>query len=286
MEAKNSTADNIPSQQKKTILITGASSGIGKETAKLFQSKGWNVIATMRNPESGSELKQLDNVLVTKLDVLDLDSIHNAFMEAVQKFGSIDVLLNNAGYGAYGPLEAFSRDEVLRQFNTNVIGLLDVTKTVLPHFRKNKKGIIINISSIGGKMTFPMGSLYHGTKFAVEGISESLGFELAQFGGQVKIVEPGMIATDFSGRSLVFSNDENITEYQGLVGSLMAAMPTMAENASPASVVAEVIFKAATDGTDQLRYTAGEDAKMLMANRQQYDDATFISGIKSQFGLK
>ena len=285
MATENWRADNIPSQQGKTILITGASSGIGKETAKLFQSKGWNVIATMRNPENESELKQLENVLVAKLDVLDLDSIQNAFIEGVQKFGSIDVLLNNAGYGAYGPLEAFSRDQVLRQFNTNVIGLLDVTKTVLPHFRQNKKGIIINISSIGGKMTFPLGSLYHGTKFAVEGISESLNYEVEQFGGQVKIVEPGMIATDFGGRSLDFSNDENMTEYQNIVSSLMAAMPTMAENASPASVVAEVIFRAATDGTDQLRYTAGKDAKMLMANRQQYDDATFIGGIKSQFSL-
>ena len=286
MATKNWTAEDIPSQQGKTILITGASSGIGKETAKLFQSKGWNVIATMRNPENESELKQLENVLVAKLDVLDLDSIQNAFIEGVQKFGSIDVLLNNAGYGAYGPLEAFSRDQVLRQFNTNVIGLLDVTKTVLPHFRQNKKGIIINISSVGGKMTFPLGSLYHGTKFAVEGISESLNYEVEQFGGQVKIVEPGMIATDFAGRSLDFSNDENMTEYQNIVSSLMAAMPTMTENASPASVVAEVIFRAATDGKDQLRYTAGEDAKMLMANRQQYDDATFIGGIKSRFGLK
>ncbi|MDD2674402.1 MAG: SDR family oxidoreductase [Flavobacterium sp.] len=269
----------------KTILITGASSGIGKETAKLFQSKGWNVIATMRNPENEKELSQLDNILVAKLDVLDLDSIQKAFSEGVEKFGSIDVLLNNAGYGAYGPLEAFSRDKILRQFNTNVIGLLDVSKTVLPYFRKNKKGIIINISSIGGKMTFPLGSLYHGTKFAVEGISESLNYEVDQFGGQVKIIEPGMIATDFSGRSFDFSNDETMVEYQNIINALMTAMPTMAENASPASVVAEVIFEAATDGKKQLRYTAGEDAKMLIANRQQYDDATFIDGIKSQFGL-
>ena len=132
----------------KTILITGASSGIGKETAKLFQSKGWNVIATMRNPENKTELKQLKNVLVAKLDVLDLDSIQKAFEEGIEKFGSIDVLVNNAGYGAYGPLEAFSKEKIVRQFNTNVIGLLDVTKTVLSHFRQNKRGIIINISSI------------------------------------------------------------------------------------------------------------------------------------------
>lgn len=270
---------------EKTILITGASSGIGKETAKLFQSKGWNVIATMRNPETETELKQLANVLVTKLDVLDLDSIQKAVDEGIQKFGGIDVLLNNAGYGAYGPLEAFSRDKILRQFNTNVIGLLDVTKAVLPHFRQNKKGIIINISSIGGKITFPLGSLYHGTKFAVEGISEALHYEVEQFGGKVKIVEPGMIATDFAGRSFDFSNDETMLEYQNIVGALMNALPTMAQNASPAGVVAEVIFEAATDGKNQLRYTAGEDAKMLIANRQQYDDATFIGGIKSQFGL-
>jgi short-subunit dehydrogenase len=270
---------------EKTILITGASSGIGKETAKLFQSKGWNVIATMRNPETETELKQLAKVLVTKLDVLDLDSIQKAVDEGIQKFGGIDVLLNNAGYGAYGPLEAFSRDKILRQFNTNVIGLLDVTKAVLPHFRQNKKGIIINISSIGGKITFPLGSLYHGTKFAVEGISEALHYEVEQFGGKVKIVEPGMIATDFAGRSFDFSNDETMLEYQNIVGALMNALPTMAQNASPAGVVAEVIFEAATDGKNQLRYTAGEDAKMLIANRQQYDDATFIGGIKSQFGL-
>lgn len=269
----------------KTICITGASSGIGKQTAKLFQSNGWNVIATMRNPENESELTELENVLVAKLDVLNLDSIEKAITQGIEKFGTIDVLLNNAGYGAYGPLEAFSRDKIIRQFNTNVIGLLDVTKAVLPHFRQNKKGIVINISSIGGKMTFPLGSLYHGTKFAVEGISESLNFEVEQFGGQVKIVEPGMIATDFAGRSFDFNNDVDMAEYQKLVGALMTALPAMAQNASPASVVAEVIFEAATDDKNQLRYTAGEDAKMLIANRKQYDDSTFIGGIKSQFGL-
>jgi NAD(P)-dependent dehydrogenase (short-subunit alcohol dehydrogenase family) len=272
-------------KMKKTILITGASSGIGRATAQLFQSKDWNVIATMRNPENETELAALENVLVTKLDVLDLESIQNAVNEGVQKFGQIDVLLNNAGYGAYGTLESFSREKIVRQFNTNVIGLLDVTKAILPHFRQNKAGIIINISSIGGKITFPLGALYHGTKFAVEGISESLSFEVEQFGGQVKIVEPGMIATEFAGRSFDFSNDETMVEYQKIVGALMSAMPTMAQNASPANVVAEVIFEAATDGKNQLRYTAGEDARVLMANRKQFDDVTFIGGIKSQFGI-
>jgi NADP-dependent 3-hydroxy acid dehydrogenase YdfG len=272
-------------KMKKTILITGASSGIGRATASLFQSKGWNVIATMRNPQMETELNTLDNVLVAQLDVLDLESIQNAVSEGIQKFGQIDVLLNNAGYGAYGTLESFSREKISRQFNTNVIGLLDVTKAVLPHFRKNKNGMIINISSIGGQMTFPLGALYHGTKFAVEGISESLGYEVEQFGGQVKIVEPGMIATEFAGRSFDFSHDESMEEYQPIIGAFMTALPAMAQNASPASVVADVIFEAATDGKNQLRYTAGEDAVALLANRKQYDDATFIGGIKSQFGL-
>lgn len=269
----------------KTILITGASSGIGKETAKLFHAKGWNVIATMRNPENETELTQLQNVLVSRLDVLDLQSIESTVAEGEQKFGKIDVLLNNAGYGAYGPLESFPREKIVRQFNTNVIGLLDVTKAVLPHFRQNKSGIIINVSSIGGKMTFPLGALYHGTKFAVEGISEALNYEVEQFGGKVKIVEPGMIATDFGGRSFDFSNDETLLEYQPLVESLMSALPVMSANASPAALVADVIYEAATDGKNQIRYTAGEDARMLVENRKQLDDNTFINGIKTQFGL-
>lgn len=271
---------------KNTILITGASSGIGKATAKYFQEKGWNVIATMRRPENEEELSKLDNVLLTRLDVTDLDSINEAINKGISAFGKIDVVLNNAGYGAYGPLEAFTRDHIIRQFNTNVIGLLDVTRAVLPHFRENKSGTLINISSIGGKMTFPLGSLYHGTKFAVEGISEALGYEMEQIGCKVKIVEPGAIATDFASRSFDFQNDESISEYQAMVKTLLAAFEPLMENAAPASVVAEVIYTAATDGTNQLRYTAGEDAKVYVANRKQLSDAEFIGGIKSQFGLE
>ena len=246
----------------QTILITGASSGIGKETAKFFQSNGWNVVATMRNPEKETELTGLKNVFVTNLDVLDLQSINQAITSGIEKFGSIDVLLNNAGYGAYGPLESFPREKILRQFNTNVIGLLDVTRAILPHFRENKKGIIMNVSSMGGKMTFPLGSLYHGTKFAVEGISESLRYEVEQFGGRVKIIEPGSIATDFAGRSFDFNNDEKLSAYQNIVTKIMTAFPQMIKSASPTSVVTNVIYEAATDGSNKLRYMAGKDAKL------------------------
>lgn len=247
---------------KKVVLITGTSSGIGKDAAMYFHEKGWNVIATMRNPENETALNKLENVLVTKLDVLDIESIENAVKVGIEKFGKIDVLVNNAGYGAYGPLETFPRDKILKQFNTNVIGLLDVSKALLPHFRKNKSGIIINISSMGGKMTFPLGSLYHGTKFAVEGISESLRYEVEQFGGKVKIVEPGSIATDFAGRSFDFNYDKNLKEYQNIVSKITAAMPSMIKNAGHVRIVSNVIYKAATDGKNKLRYMAGKDAKM------------------------
>ncbi|MEK6547039.1 MAG: SDR family oxidoreductase [Bacteroidota bacterium] len=248
---------------RQTILITGASSGIGKETAKFFQKKGWNVIATMRNPDMETELTQLENVLVTKLDVLDLDSIDQAIASGIQTFGGIDVLLNNAGYGAFGPLESFPREKVLRQFNTNVIGLLDVTRAILPHFRESNKGLIMNVSSMGGKVTFPLGSLYHGTKFAVEGISESLQYEMEQIGVRVKIIEPGTIATDFAGRSFDFNQDETLTGYQHIVNKILASFSLMDKYASPVHVVSEVIYEAATDGKCKLRYIAGKDAKLF-----------------------
>lgn len=269
----------------KTILITGSSSGIGKATAIFFAEQGWNVIATMRKPEEETELTTLQNVWVAALDVLDPKSIEKTVNEGIERFGKIDVLVNNAGYGAYGPLEVFERENIIRQFNTNVIGLLDVTKAVLPHFRKNRDGVIINVSSVGGRLTFPFGALYHGTKFAVEGISESLSFELAAFGVKVKIVEPGATATDFAGRSFDFKNDESIEEYQGLIAKLMKMMEDLSGNSSAASVVAEKIYEAATDGSDKLRYPATPDAVALLEKREKEGDHVFITDFKKQLGL-
>lgn len=268
----------------QTILITGASSGIGKETAKLFADRGWNVIATMRNPDTENDLVGKNNVLVTRLDVTDEASIHSAVSTGIETFGQIDVLLNNAGYGAYGPLEAFPMDRIRRQFDTNVIGLIETTKAVLPQMRARASGTIVNISSIGGQMTFPLGALYHGTKFAVEGISEALHFELEAAGIKVKIVEPGMIRTDFGGRSFDMVNDESMTQYQPVVQALFGAW-SQAQNASEPIVVAEVIWDAVTDGSARLRYRAGEDAETLLDARKAQDDATFIGALKQNLGL-
>lgn len=270
----------------KTIFITGASSGIGRATAHHFHERGWNVVATMRSPDKAAELADMDRVLVTRLDVLDTDSIASARDAARDRFGSVDVLLNNAGYGAYGPLEAFPMDRIERQFATNVTGLLAVTKAFLPDFRAAKSGVIVNISSIGGQMTFPLGTLYHGTKFAVEGLSEALHYELEAFGVRVKIVEPGMIKTDFGGRSFDFCNDESMAEYQDTVQKLFAYWGKVGASPSDPSVVADVIWTAAHDDTDALRFRAGADAEALLKNRKEQDDATFIGGLKSQIGLE
>ncbi len=269
----------------KTILITGTSSGLGRATAKLFQTQGWNVVATMRAPEDESELTRLDHTLVTRLDVQDTASIDSAVASGLATFGQIDVLVNNAGYGAFGPLEAIPLEKVHRQFEVNVLGLIATTKAVLPHFRANRSGTIVNVSSMGGRVTFPLGALYHGTKFAVEGLSEALQYELGLLGVRVKIVEPGGIMTDFSGRSIDSTNDPNLTEYQPLVRNVDAVMGSMMANGSTPELVAEVIFRATTDGTDQLRYEAGEDALALLAHRRSADDATFFAGLREQFGL-
>jgi NAD(P)-dependent dehydrogenase (short-subunit alcohol dehydrogenase family) len=270
---------------RRTVFITGASSGIGRATALHFQARGWNVVATMRDPDAAGDLAALDHVLVARLDVLDGSSIEAARGAALARFGAVDVLLNNAGYGAYGPLEAFSMDRVRRQFDTNVIGLIEVTKAFLAHFRERRSGTVVNVSSIGGQMTFPLGALYHGTKFAVEGLSEALHYELEAFGVRVRIVEPGMVATDFGGRSFEFCNDASLAAYQGTVGKLFAHWSRVAASPSPPSLVAEVIWTAVHDETDRLRFRAGADAEALLRARADQDDATFIGGLKREIGL-
>ncbi len=145
----------------KTIVITGASSGIGKATARYFAEQGWQVAATMRKPENETELNQIENVSVYQLDVTDNDSIANAAQQIISDFGSVDVVLNNAGYGLIGPFEAASNEQIRQQFDTNVFGLMEVTRAFLPHFRANQAGLFLNVSSIGGRITYPLNSLYH-----------------------------------------------------------------------------------------------------------------------------
>jgi NAD(P)-dependent dehydrogenase (short-subunit alcohol dehydrogenase family) len=267
----------------QTVFITGASTGIGRAAVVFFRDKGWNVVATMRSPADHADLVS-DRVRTVALDVTNGSTIRPALDQALKAFGQVDVLVNNAGYGAFGPLEAATNEHIERQFATNVTGLLYVTREFIPHFRERRSGTIINISSVGGRATFPFYSLYHGTKWAVEGLSEALTFELAPFGIRVKIVEPGSIQTDFATRSLDVMKKNGLDVYDDTIRRLREAWSAVRAASSP-EMAAEVIYQAATDGTDQLRYIAGDDAKMILDMRSKISQEDYYAMIRKRLGL-
>ncbi len=258
----------------KVILITGSSSGIGKETVKLFQTKNWKVAATMRTPEKAEDLQKIVDVECIRLDVTDVDSIRFAIKETLDKFGRIDAIVNNAGYGLVGAFEAATPAQIEKQFQTNVFGLMNVCREILPYFREQKRGTIVNVASMGGRITFPLYSLYHGTKWAVEGFSESLQYELRPFNIKVKIVEPGPIKTDFYDRSMDLTTKEGLSAYDSFVEKVMPNMQKAGENAPDGSLVAEVIYNAVTDGSWKMRYPA--NSRMILTLRKILPDAIFF----------
>ena len=189
----------------KTIFITGASSGIGKATAKLFAAKGWQVIATMRKPEDETELNLLSNVKLLALDVTNVAQIKDVAQQALA-LGPVDVVFNNAGYSLLGALEAITDEQLVRQMETNFLGVVRVTQAFIPAFRARRTGLFITTSSSAGLMAFPVSSMYDASKWALEGWSESLSFELSQFGIGIKNIEPGLVSTDIAGKSVVVSH--------------------------------------------------------------------------------
>ncbi|MBN9296236.1 MAG: SDR family oxidoreductase [Filimonas sp.] len=263
---------------QKTIFITGASTGLGRATAKLFQAKGWKVIATMRNPEKETELKGLENVTVLPLDVTNLSQIKTTVKDAIAL--GVDVVFNNAGYGLIGALEALTDEQIVKQLNTNLLGVIRVTQAFIPYFREKKDGLFITTTSIGGLIAFPLGSTYHATKWALEGWSESMAFELNRFGVNIKTVSPGGIATDFATRSLDLASTP---AYDDILQTLMGGFEAMMEQSSSAEQIAEVVYEAATDGKNKLRYVAGEDAKALYAQRLALGDESFREMLGKQF---
>lgn len=237
----------------KTILITGASSGIGRATALYFAEKGWNVAATMRDPTKADAAMQHPRIGLFALDVTDADSVSRAIRDTLDRYQKVDVLLNNAGYGLFGPIEATLGQQIQQQFATNVFGLVEVTQQILPGMRASGEGLIINISSIVGRLALPYASSYVATKFAVEGLSESMRFELQPFGIRVKMVEPGSISTEFGKGSMqtVVSDPyrPGMDKFLGVFekGGARAALPVE---------VAKVIYRAANDSSNRLRYLA------------------------------
>jgi NAD(P)-dependent dehydrogenase (short-subunit alcohol dehydrogenase family) len=271
----------MSNQDSKAIFITGSSSGLGRATAKLFASKGWKVIASMRDPKREKELDKISGVTLMTLDVTDPHEIESVAEQVVES-GGVDVVFNNAGYGLAGALEGLTDEQIVRLVNTNVLGAIRTTKAFIPHFRQKRAGLFINTTSIGGRMTVPFNSIYHATKWALEGWSESMAFELNQFGIGVKTVEPGGMKTDFFTRS--FDRGHHPV-YDALVNKVMSIITDpkqMATYSSPEQI-AEVVYEAATDGKDQLRYVAGADAEATYAMRLQLGDEAFRKAIAQQF---
>lgn len=248
---------------KKVILITGASTGIGHAAAALFLKRGHKVAATMRKPEE-CVLPKSENLLTTRIDVTEIKSIESGIEEALKFFGRIDVVVNNAGYGLVGPFEATTKEQVERQFATNVLGLMDVIREILPVFRNQGKGHIINISSVGGRVTFPLYSSYHATKWAVEGFSESIHYELRQFNIKVKLIEPGPIRTDFYERSMELVAKAGLTAYDDFIARAMPYMKEVASTAPGPELVAHAIFRAAMDESYRMRYPVNAIALLTL----------------------
>jgi len=253
----------------RVVLITGCSSGIGRLTAELFAKRGWSVSATSRRPET---IAASGNMSAFRLDVRDEESIAAAVAATVDRYGTIDVLVNNAGYGLFGPLEGATTAQLEAQFRTNVLGPAAVIRHVLPVMRERRSGTIVNVSSLAGRMATPFMSAYHASKFALEGLSESLRYELSLYGIRVKLVEPAHFRTDFMERSLQRTShaayDVQFENYMGWVKKEDATAPAP-------QPVAEAIYRAANDDSAKLRYPVG--GKLIRALALLLPDAVFRS---------
>ncbi|MBK1989553.1 SDR family oxidoreductase [Sphaerospermopsis aphanizomenoides BCCUSP55] len=245
----------------KTVLITGASSGIGEATAKYFLQKGWNVSATMRSPNKAETLAKENNLICPYLDLTKPETITTATSETLEHFGHIDVLVNNAGYALMGPLEAVTPEQLQQQFQTNFFGLVSTIQAVIPVFRQQGKGTIINVSSIGGRLAFPLTSSYHATKWAVDGLSESLSYELSSFGIQVKIIEPGGIKTNFFNHGTIWATHP---DYAQMINNLQQFTKKLDDYLAPPEGVAKTIYRAATDQSARLRYSPYGEAYFFL----------------------
>lgn len=270
---------------QRTVLVTGASSGIGMAVVSQFAAQGWNVVATMREPARAHVAG--DNVLVVRLDVQDCASIDDAIAAGIARFGRIDTLVNNAGFSLMGVFESIPRDKIQEQFDVNVFGVMDVTRAMLPHFRTNGGGTIVNVSSGAGLFTLPMISLYCASKFALEGFSESLSYELASQNIAVKLVIPhgGVSSTAFGERvGREIEATAPIPDYDAFIANAKAAFAKMVAARIVSSVdVARVIHEAATDGTDRLRYLIGDDARGFVKARRELSEAAYIAYMRSYF---
>ncbi len=266
----------------RTVLITGCSSGIGLATADRFAAAGWNVVATMRHPGIDSR----DDRLVVRLDVTDPASIDAAIAAGLDRFGGIDTIVNNAGYGQFGVFETTPDARIRAQFDVNLFGVMAVIRAILPHFRMRRAGTIVNVSSGAGLFTLPLISAYAASKFALEGFSEALSYELGALGIGIKLVIPhgGVTETRFGERQAAEVPDGGPGDYAPYVAQVTRAFAGMvAARSTGAADVAHAVFQAATDGSDRLRYLVGDDARGFVRARRELAEDDYVAFMRRQF---
>jgi NAD(P)-dependent dehydrogenase (short-subunit alcohol dehydrogenase family) len=271
---------------QKVAVVTGTSSGIGLETSLALARSGFRTYATMRNLNKSENIKSVATkenlpIHINQLDVTDDISIKNAVQAIFSEVGRIDVLVNNAGYALNGAFEDLTIDEIKAQFETNLFGVIRTTQAILPIMRKQQFGIIVNMSSGAGRLGYPGGSAYISTKFAVEGLSESMAYELEPFGIKVVLVEPGVIRTNFANAMVVAkkSQDPN-SPYSQYMQKIASSFEHMMENGSSPDLVAKVVLKAVTSENPSLRYLAGKDIETWMEGKRNMSDEEFYNMMK------
>lgn len=270
-------------EQQKVAIVTGSSSGIGYATSLLLARNRFHTYATMRNIEKSADIQQIANkerlpLQVIQLDVNDDASIRNSIEKVRSENERIDVLVNNAGYGLIGAFEDLSAEEIKSQFETNFFGVIRLTQQVLPIMRKQKSGTIVNVSSGAGRIGFPGMSAYVSSKFALEGLSESMSYELEPFGIRVVIIEPGVIRTNFKKNSVMSKKsleNSSISPYSSIIQKMDASISSIVEHATPPEEVAKAILHAVISNNPELRYLVGNDIIMMAETKKSMSDEDF-----------
>jgi NAD(P)-dependent dehydrogenase (short-subunit alcohol dehydrogenase family) len=270
-------------------VVTGSSSGIGFEIALMLARNGFQTYATMRNLSKSENIKSIASrenlpIHIEQLDVTDNKSVTNAIKAIVSNADRIDVLVNNAGYALTGAFEDLAIEEIKTQYETNLFGLIRTTQAVLPIMRKQKSGTIVNISSGAGRFGYAGGSAYVSTKFAVEGLSESMAYELEPFGVKVILVEPGVIKTNIANGMVIAKKSQYPNSpYSQIMQKMSTSFEHMLENASSPDLVAKVVLQAVTSENPRLRYLAGKDVEMWMEAKRDKSDDEFYKIMKQSF---
>jgi NAD(P)-dependent dehydrogenase (short-subunit alcohol dehydrogenase family) len=270
-------------------VVTGSSSGIGFEIALMLARNGFQTYATMRNLAKSENIKSIASrenlpIYIEQLDVTDNKSVTNAIKAIVSKANSIDVLVNNAGYALTGAFEDLAIEEIKAQYETNLFGLIRTSQAVIPIMRNHKSGTIVNISSGAGRFGYAGGSAYVSTKFAVEGLSESMAYELEPFGIKVILVEPGVIKTNIANGMVIAKKSQNPNSpYSQIMQKMSTSFEHMLENASSPDLVAKVVLQAVTSENPSLRYLAGKDVEMWIEAKRNKSDDEFYKIMKQSF---